>query len=414
MNRNKLFAIVKREYLAVVKKKSFWLATLFMPLFIVLVSFLSGYSSQQAGEKFEDLEKDIENQQILILDESELLSTEIYKSETFNKAESKEEGIKEIRNENFDAFFYYPEALNEDPETVVEVYHKHKNIIENQQYGSIAQNLIQSSISSEIPPQKLTLLQQGVSTELNAYQDGELKELNFGRFLIPGAAIILYFIFLSFGMNYLLASVSEEKESRMIEILLSTVKTKTLISGKIVGLLGVIFTQMILLGLLGYVAVQFLNTDFASLPIPIDFGSIDIDPLQLTLSLTYIVLGFIVLANIMVGVGSAMPTLKEAQSFSSIFIISAIFPIYLAGLFISEPNGFLAQLFSYLPLTAPLILLFRNALDVLTNWEIVTTILGLLIQVVLSWFIAIKLFEIGALEYKNKLNLKNIWRSLTD
>lgn len=406
INIQNIITVAKREYFAVVKKKSFWLSTFLLPLFIIVVGFVSGYSSQQAQERFEEVQEFDDTVKILVLDETGRLSEDFFKSsEVFDRADDLDSGIEEVKEGSAEAFFYYPKGIFTG-ENEVQVYRQNENIIENSSYNSTAVSIITQAVLNELTPEQLAVAQGNISAEVTAYENGQVKDDDFSRFIVPALAVLIYFLMVIFGMNYLLSSVSEEKESRMIEILLTSISTRTLLIGKLIGSLGVILTQMLLLGIFAVVGILIVGNQ---LPIDISLSSLVFDPIQIGYALACIMLGFLVLANIMVGVGSAMPSLKEAQSFSSIFIILTIFPMYFAGILLTDPDSTLAKVLSFIPITAPLILLFRNAFNVLTPLEMVLSLIILVIQLVISVYVAVKLFEFGSLEYKEKISLDRVW-----
>jgi ABC-2 type transport system permease protein len=406
INLQNIITVAKREYFTIVKKKSFWISTLLLPLFIVIVGFVSGYSSQQAQEKFEEVQKFDKGTMILIFDKTGRITDEfIDNSEVFQTTDSKETGILKVKEGKAEAFFYYPEGIFTGDDQI-QVYRQNENIIENSNYNSTAISIIAQSVLNELTPEQLAAAQGNISAEVIAYEDGQVKEGDFTRLIVPGLGVIIYFFMVVFGMNYLLSSVSEEKESRMIEILLTSVNSKTLLLGKLIGLLGVIFTQLLLLAAFAFLGLIIVGNQ---IPIEISFSDLVFDPVQIAFAVLCVIFGFLVLANAMVGVGSAMPSLKEAQSFSSIFVILTIFPMYFAGILLTDPDSSLAKILSFVPITAPLVLLFRNAFNVLTPIEMILSLVVLFVQVVVSVYLAVKLFEIGSLEYKEKISLNRVW-----
>jgi ABC-2 type transport system permease protein len=76
---------------------------------------------------------------------------------------------------------------------------------------------------------------------------------------------------------------------------------------------------------------------------------------------------------------------------------------------LTDPDSSLAKILSFVPITAPLVLLFRNAFNVLTPIEMILSLVVLFVQVVVSVYLAVNLFEIGSLEYKEKISLNRVW-----
>lgn len=209
----------------------------------------------------------------------------------------------------------------------------------------------------------------------------------------------------SFATSYLLLSVSEEKENRMIETVLSIVKPSDLITGKIIGQVGIIITQVLLLAGLSFAAYKLTSSTGG---LPIDLANIQLDPIQLILAITYVFFGFLFLSAIMVGVGAATPNYKDAQSMSGIFVMLAVIPLYFVMLIMTNPTGELAVITSYLPFTSSIVLLFRNGLITLPLWEIILSIVTQILYCALGIFIAYKLFEVGSLEFSQRISVKSI------
>lgn len=408
MNTRKVFLVAKREFIRTVRKPSFWIATLLFPAFIGIVSFVSGYS---AGEATKQAEKDIqEADEIVIVDEAGILNPAIFENEVYRQVASSEveESKQGVIAGDLDALIIYPEDLYS--EQTIEIYQPYKGLFSAGRFEEMARQLLNQSIIQEIgDPQKIALFNERVEANTINYENGEPVDLNIEQFIFPAVAVVLYFLLVFLANNYLLMSVSEEKENRMIEIVLSTITSGELISGKILGLAGVALAQVGLLLLLGGAVVFYSTTQ---LPIEINFAAIEWDVLQIFASLFYMLSGFLIMASIMVGVGAVMPTYKEAQSFSSVFVIASIFPMYFASLILADPQGTIALITSYFPLTASLVLLARNALGELPLWELGLSSILLVGYVIGGFVLAFKLFELGALEYTEKLGFKEIFNRL--
>ena len=147
--------------------------------------------------------------------------------------------------------------------------------------------------------------------------------------------------------------------------------------------------------------------------LPFDLTKLQINPLQIFLAIYYLICGFLILAFTMVGVGAAMPSYREANSFSAVFIMLSIFPIYFFAFILAEPSGPLAIALSYFPYTAPMILMLRNALGVMPPLEIILSLVALPLYILGVSFLAYKMFEFGVLEYNQKVSFKAFFKSLT-
>ena len=389
------FIVFKREYFNLIKNKAFWATTIVMPIFIVIVSIVSGVSSQSIDAK---LKTDIENAKaIYILDEANLISPMFY-TKTLIKTDNFEFGLQQVKTDNADAFIFYTKDIASN--NIIKVYSRDKGLLSIGSFDEFSKNLIKQSILSTInDPTKIALYNSSFKVETKLFKAGQETSSGIEKLIIPIGSVVIYFFFTSISTAYLLMSISEEKENRMIEIILSSIKPTDLIMGKVIGQVLAVLTQMLVIILL----IGFLLTK-VNINLPIDLSQIQIDPAQLVLSIIYILFGFLILSITMVGVGAAMPTYREASSFSSIFIIMSIFPIYFFSLILVEPSGTIALITSYFPYTAPMILMLRNALGVLGPFEIVLSIITLSIFVVILSKISYKLFEFGSLEYNQKIS----------
>jgi ABC-2 type transport system permease protein len=378
-----------------------------MPALIVVISVISAASQDQLKNKITEATK--ESKLIVIVDDSKIinpLAPQIKDQPQIKLSSNINEGIDLVKQGKADVAIHYPADLSQ--KLTVEIYAKDDGILSEGKYNDFATNLIKQNILSEIKdPQKLTVFNSSYNFQQHLYKDGTESEGGFAKYIIPIVSVILYFLFTSFASNYLLMSVSEEKENRMIEIILSSVKARDLIWGKVIGLVGVILTQIVMLVVFAVVAFSITGNS-----LPFQLGDIKINPVQMIIAFIYLMAGFLILANTMVGCGAAMPTFRDAQGFSTIFIMLSILPIYGFAFIIADPNGILAYALSYFPYTAPIILLLRNALGVIGPIEVIISAIVLAVYVVLTGIMAYKLFEFGALEYNQKISFKSFFKTI--
>lgn len=396
-----LLLVAQREYIKIVRKPSFWVSTLLLPAFIGLVSFISGYTAEQAEKK---IQEQVQNASAIeVFDESGYINPTLIAT-PFVLVTDYEQSLSQVKSGNIDALIYYPSAIAQDQEIIVHA--KDTGLVTRGRFNDVARNLLQQSILLRIgDPHLIQLYNAQLAVNTKTYANGKEVIIDIEKFVVPAVILVLYFLLTMMSTSFLLLSVSEEKESRMIEILLSIMPSKHLVWGKIVGLVGVTVTQVLVLGTCS-IAILWFTID--KLPIEIDWSAIVIDPISIILGIFYLFAGFLIMATIMVGVGAAMPTYREAQSFSSIFIIVSIFPIYFITLIIQEPMGTIARILSFFPFTAPLILLGRNTLQALPIWEGIVSAIALIVYVGIGFWVAFKLFDVGSLEYDNRLSLKRL------
>lgn len=404
MARSKKFlTIAKFEFKNVVRKPTFWLATLFLPVLMGVISFVSGYASIEATKKMENLGGQFT--QILVLDEYGIFPKEIF-VEPIKEVKDYESALGEVREDKNKAFVYIPKSFGEYLKYDF-IYQKDESILSGVTMVPVINSIIKQSIYSRIEdPLVVSLLAKEPSGEVKSFdKDGEIVAEGFGQYILPIASLVVFFLAVFISSTFLLESVSAEKENRMIETMLSIVDKKSLMFGKLIGLVGIVSLQLLIwlsFGILVYV----LGQQYFSLDLPIDISNIDYSVLPVNMFFT--VSGFIFFASIMVGVGAIGTGAQDSRNLSSVFILLAIFPIYLMQILVMEPSGTLAKIFTYFPFTSHMILLVRNSLGALSIGELILGVLVTTIYGFIALWLALKMFELGCLMYNRRPSFKEI------
>ena len=275
-----------------------------------------------------------------------------------------------------------------------------------------ASNILKTSLFLPLgSPEIIALAQNGAEGTMTFYQDG--KETNgFNDYIAPGIFAILFFTILSFSLSYMLTSVSEEKENRSMEMVLTYVEPRTLIVGKILGISLVTRTQLgffLVLAVIAYIVMR--NTgSLSTLPLGIDLAKITLDPFRIFFAVGFMAVGFLLYAGFMVAVAAMAPSAKEANSFSSVFIIGAIIPIYFVALIVTDPTGAITNFLTFFPLSSPMTNLLRNtvgSLDPAMAWASLAVMTVFMIG---SIWIAIRAFKLGALEFAQTVKLSSLFK----
>jgi ABC-2 type transport system permease protein len=396
---NQIIKIAKKEYLKIVQKPSFWIMIVIVPIIYLGLAAVSGTSASQVEKKIAEEVKNIDR--ILIVDQSGVISTDAVVP-PYYLVDDIEYAKNQVKTDQADAAFYYSENVLSDK--LIQIYALDTSLISRDRFNDVAKEMLRQSILMEIQnPEKISLFSSEIKLEKTLFKDGEVVDQRFEVFIIPIISVLVYFILVMFSSGFMLSSVSEEKENRMIETVLSIVKPRQLIWGKLIGLTGVSITSLLALALL-MVGIVIVSTNI--FPITIDWSAVDVTVGQVLLSVFYTIAGFIFLSSIMVGVGAAMPKYREASQFSSVFIILSIIPIYFASILLAEPAGLIAKIVSYTPFTAPLILIFRSSIDAISVWESVLGVIVVSVYTLIGLYLAFKLFEIGSLEVNRRISFK--------
>jgi len=222
-------------------------------------------------------------------------------------------------------------------------------------------------------------------------------------FVIPYTLSIFLVVTIFISSGYLLQSVAEEKESRVIEIVISSVRPVELMAGKVAGLGALGLTQVLV-----WVAsaMGFSSGAVAFLAVA---GTASIPARVLILGVVYYLLGYTLYAILMAGIGALGTTMRESQQLAGIFSFFAAVPYMVGGFLFANPNILLARVLSFFPLTAPTMMLMRLPLAEVPWVDVAGSILILLISVPAALWVGAKLFRVGMLIYGKRPTVKEIW-----
>jgi ABC-2 type transport system permease protein len=225
------------------------------------------------------------------------------------------------------------------------------------------------------------------------------------RFFLPfGFAFFLY-ISITITSQFLMGSVVEEKESRMMEVLTTSLRPSELLWGKLLGLGAISLTQVVVWLTIGLLVAS-LQADIGDF---IERGSIGVAELGMFLGLY--LLTFFLFAGLGIGVGSVFSAEQEARQFATIFSFIAVAPMALITTFI-EGGSIIAALFTMFPLTAPTSILLATAYGTVNEVYIYIGLVSLIVSIFAVMWASIRLFRAGMLLYGQRLGLKAIWRAV--
>lgn len=395
-----LSTVITFEVIRVLKKKSFWAMVFGFPIMIGAVFgivFLSNNATRDAADKLKE-----QTFSIAITDDSHLLSPQIT-SAFHAKMTTKEAGISAVKNGTVDAYFYYPADVSAHH---IEIYGKNVGLFENGRYSSVALALLSQSVQNTVSPQIRTVLQNAAASDTTIYRDGRAYD-PFKEMILPGIFLVLFYVLMSFFAGQALTSTTEEKENRVIEMILTTIEARTLIIGKIISLIVLMLIQGVLVAapvLIGYL----LFRNQLNLP-NIDLSGLPVDWARIGVAAVIFALSFAFFTGVLVLIGATMPTAREANQFMGFVMIALYGPLYAVSLFISMPDAPIVRFLSLFPLTSPIPLLMRNAAGNLQPWEIAAGALILLASSIFVLILAVRVFRFGALEYSRKVSLKEMF-----
>jgi ABC-2 type transport system permease protein len=225
-------------------------------------------------------------------------------------------------------------------------------------------------------------------------------------FVVPYVFTLTLYFAIVFASGFMLQSVTEEKENRTIELLLTSLRPWQLLAGKVLGLgtLGLLQT-VVWLGasrlLLGFGGGRLGDVSALNLPASV-----------WALVVVYFVLGYGVYASLLAGVGATITNPREGSQLTLLVMMPLIAPLWFIAAIITYPEGPVATALSIFPLTAPVTMIIRITLGAATSWEVALSVALLAGTVALSVWAAARLFRVSTLLAGKKLSPREIARAL--
>lgn len=406
---DKLKIVIKHEYWTIVKQPSFWIIMLAIPAIIALVLGLSYVGNKSSEDRIKELAKDIKN--VAIVDESGLLNREVVASSGLSLSQPGDVASlrEEVRDGTKQALVVYPDTLAKDRK--YSVYLSSTDFTQMGTVTSLADGLLKTSLflplgSAEI----IALAQSGAESTVITYKDGQ-ETAGINEYVVPGLFVVLFYIIFAFSVGYMLTSVSEEKENRSMEMVLTYIAPRNLIVGKLLAVILVTLTQVVFFALLAVIAYFAMNAlgNAISLPAGIELSKLVFNPVSIFFGASYLVVGFLMFAGFMTATAAITPSSKEANSFSSVFYIGAFIPFYFVMMILTDPENPITRFITFFPLTSPVVTLLRNAVGNMGVLESTLALIVMTLFMILTIWIAIRAFSRGALEYSSNIKLSKLF-----
>ncbi|MBN2256819.1 MAG: ABC transporter permease [Anaerolineaceae bacterium] len=266
------------------------------------------------------------------------------------------------------------------------------------------ERLLRYNMTESMPEKIATRLMDGAEFVITSLdKTRQMSEEAWGNLMIPFAAGLMIMMIIITAGNYLLQAVVEEKENRTIEIIVTSVSPNQLMAGKILGDIAVGLTQLL-------VWSGFLIAGFYMARGSIDWvDRVEISTEYIVLLILVVIPTFITVATLMAAVGSISTEMREAQQISGYFTIPIMAPYWFSYILMTSPNGPLAVILSFMPLTAPVTLTMRAGFTQIPTWQLAINIVELFILAFLSLWLAGKAFRMGMLNYGKRLSLTKLF-----
>lgn len=432
---NKTTLIIKREYLTRVRKKSFIIMTLLAPILMALMFIIPIWVANM---------KDTDEKRIAVIDKSGsfknvISDTKILKFEFINEKEVSEPQEYAKAN-NYYAILTITDSVAQNNITL----HSFK------QPGLEIKSYIEKSLEREIENRKLETLginrkdlektKTNVDLEIFKWKKTGEEEKSYTELAMAIGFIMAFLIYMMvfiYGAQ-VMRGVIEEKTSRVVEIIVSSVKPFQLMLGKIIGIALVALTQftvwIVLTAIIVSITSQVLQPEQISEnqlnnqaqqeqfeqmggneTITEIFNAISTlnIPLLLGTFLFFFIGGYLLYSSLFAAVGGAVDNETDTQQFMLPISIPLILAFIVAQAIIQNPEGPIAVWFSIIPFTSPIIMMIRVAFGVpeaVPYWQLILSMVLLIATFIGTTWLAAKIYRVGILMYGKKVSYKELWK----
>ncbi len=275
---------------------------------------------------------------------------------------------------------------------------------------------LQSAVKNErlmgegLDPERIERLNRGISwneyeispeIKASGKEGGKKRRAKFEDLIGPALICIMMMFFLTFGTSQmLLRGVVEEKTSRVIELLLSSLSPTEIYTGKILGFFIIGLTQFAFWVTSGVLILPFLDVSVTDYVPPIYFLNYSV----------FLITGYLFYATIFSAIGSIVTDESESQQFQVIFNIVNVIPMMMYFVFIAQPNWWVVRLISFIPLFSHSVMALRMVAAPIPWWEITLVALTSLSFAIIGIIFAARIFRIGILMTGKRPSLKEVWR----
>jgi len=417
----KVWAVIRREFVERVRSKWFLVSTILGPVFMIGITVLPSLLAMKTGRV----------NAIALLDDGSgsfamRLKTQLERSGRFSitvvettpeRHDAARDSLTDaIRTERLDGVLSISTATVESG--IAE--YRGRNVSSLRDMGMMEGALRQSVVTERltrrgVDPAVVQEAQAGIDLRtLRVNKQGATGESGQVTFFLGYAvALILYMVILLYGIN-VMRSVLEEKQTRIIEVLISSLRPFQLMLGKVVGVGGVGLFQFGIWTLTGYLMVHFRTQILSRFHVAADQVNAitmpSIGGMLLAMVAVYFVLGYLLYSALFAVVGASVTAESEAQQAQQPVMMLLIFSLIVSFAALSDPGGRLAVLTSLVPFSSPIIMPVRVATSDVPTSQLALSIAILCATCLLIVWVSARVYRIGILMYGKRPSLKEMWR----
>ncbi|MGC9364097.1 MAG: ABC transporter permease [Fidelibacterota bacterium] len=408
----KILIIAKWEYLTRIRSKWFVISTLIIPLVLVAFMFIPALMVEESGMSLKILGLIDDSGRIgphfdaVISAEYQLKDGQpkyqIVDLTGYPGEDARTVASSLLDSALIDAYLYIPENVLESGQ--VRYYARFLGDYRDQEEIRQALNRVMLNLRARdvgLEPELIRELTSPVTlTTIEVKKGGKQSEgSEFVAYVAPIVFVLMLYFAIVMSAQVLMRSVLEERSNRLVEILLSSVSSTQLMSGKIIGL-----------GLLGLSQLGFYLV--CGLLVSQHRGMNLMNAGQLPYFLLYFVLGYLFFSGIYAAIGALFSSEHDAQQVVSVISIISVVPILLASYVIANPESLLTILLSHIPFLTPFFMILLMGIETPPVWHLISTIIVLVVCSGLTMIAAGKIFRTAVLMYGKRPTFPEIWQWL--
>lgn len=400
---NKLALLLKHEFIQAIKKAAYIITTLFIPVAMLL---------SVGVIKLVEILSEAKTKEALVIgyvDQAGFANLPFEEGLiSFVPYDSLQQAKADLVGEEISEYLVIPDDFLE--KGIVERFTLEKELFTPLATTQAIKTFLDLNlIQDQIPPETITRIVSPFQIEVTRLdKDGEISDnqANLGNILITAIYAFLLTMTFQTASGALISGLGEEKDSRVIEVLYSSVSVRQLMVGKILALGAAGLLQVVIW--LGS-TVLYLRFDAVSAGI---LSQVQISGSFIVLAVVYYLLGYLLFAAMSVTLGGITPSASEAHNFSMIYNLTCYVPIWLISVYINFPNSPAWVALSIFPITAPIQTLIRLGVGDVPAWQLGASLGSMAISVVGAIWFAEKVFRIFMLMTGKRLGVKEIIQGL--
>lgn len=397
--------VIKHEIQSILSRPSFWIMTFLFPAIVIGFQMGSQILAQNVAER--EIAKVTSGEEAIgYVDESGLIRAipDDVPSGLFVAYPDEDAARAALENGDITRYYLIPAdfVAGGDLVLVEREFRPFKSLISSDPIRAVIHaNLVGDEALAELIADPLAKVEATPLAPLGGTDvDSPLA------FIVPYATLFMFFFVITMSSGFMLQSVAKEKENRVIEVLLVSLRPREMMLGKVIGLGAVALLQM---GL-------WLGTGLFALSrgavVALGAVAFALRPGFVVWALLFFVLGYLLYASLMGALGALAPSSREGQQFTFMLLLPLMVPMFLVNLLIQAPNAPLPVFLSLFPLTAPVTMMTRLAATGVPVWQPLVSLMLLAATTYLVVATTARLFRAQTLLAGATLTPRRIWEAL--